>query len=66
MIHLVREAAGDPAGALILNHGRGSDEHDLVPLLSELDPERRLVGVTTGAPKSPLRQSFSTRIACAA
>lgn len=50
MVHLVREAAGDPAGALILNHGRGSDERDLVPLLDELDPERRLVGVTTGAP----------------
>ena len=50
MVHLVREPAGDPAGALILNHGRGADEHDLVPLLDELDPERRLVGVTTGAP----------------
>ncbi|MDQ3729859.1 MAG: phospholipase [Actinomycetota bacterium] len=50
MVHLIREAAGDPAGALVLNHGRGSDEHDLVPLLDELDPERRLVAVTTGAP----------------
>ncbi len=50
LVHLVREPAGAPAGALILNHGRGADENDLVPVLDELDPERRLVGVTTGAP----------------
>jgi phospholipase/carboxylesterase len=45
-----RESAGEPAGALILNHGRGADENDLHPLLDELDPERRLLGITTGAP----------------
>lgn len=50
LVHRIREADGDPAGALILNHGRGSDENDLFGLLDELDPERRLVGVTTGAP----------------
>ena len=50
LVHLIREAEGDPQGALVLNHGRGSDEHDLYPLLDELDPERRLLGVTTGAP----------------
>jgi phospholipase/carboxylesterase len=50
LVHLVREAAGEPAGALILNHGRATDERDLYPLLDELDPERRLVGVTPGAP----------------
>jgi len=49
-VHRVREAEGDPRGALVLNHGRGSDENDLFGLLDELDPERRLVGVTTGAP----------------
>jgi len=48
--HLIREPAGSPAGALILNHGRGSDERDLYGLLDELDPERRLLGVTTAAP----------------
>ena len=48
--HLIREPAGEPDGALILNHGRGTSEHDLHPLLDELDPERRLVGVTPGAP----------------
>lgn len=46
----VREPEGEPAGALILNHGRGADENDLFPLLDELDPDRRLLGVTTGAP----------------
>jgi phospholipase/carboxylesterase len=45
-----REAAGEPAGALVLLHGRGADEHDLYPLLDLLDPERRLVGVTPGGP----------------
>lgn len=46
----LREPAGDPGGALILNHGRGADENDLYPLLDEIDPEQRLLGVTTGAP----------------
>jgi phospholipase/carboxylesterase len=46
----VREPAGAPAGALVLNHGRAADENDLFPLLDEIDPERRLLGVTTGAP----------------
>jgi phospholipase/carboxylesterase len=50
LVHLIREPAGEPDGALILNHGRGSDEHDLFPLLDELDPQRRLLGITTGAP----------------
>ena len=34
----------------MLNHGRGADENDLYDLLDALDPERRLLGVTTGAP----------------
>ena len=50
LVHLLREPAGEPEGALVLNHGRGTDEHDLFGLLDELDPERRLLGVTTGAP----------------
>ena len=41
---------GEPAGALVLLHGRGADEHDLQPVLDALDPERRLVGITPGAP----------------
>ena len=48
---VTRPAAGEPAGALVLIHGRGSDEHDLVPLLDAFDPGRRLVGIT---PRGPL------------
>jgi phospholipase/carboxylesterase len=50
LVHLVREPAGQPEGALILLHGRGTDETDLFPLLDELDPDRRLVGLTPGGP----------------
>jgi phospholipase/carboxylesterase len=46
----VRPAAGEPEGALVLFHGRGTDENDLHPLLDALDPERRLLGVTPRAP----------------
>jgi phospholipase/carboxylesterase len=51
LVHRRREAAGEPAGALVLFHGRGADENDLYPLLDLLDPERRLLGVT---PRGPL------------
>jgi phospholipase/carboxylesterase len=46
----IREAEGEPRGALILNHGRGADENDLFDLIDAVDPERRLLGVSTGAP----------------
>lgn len=51
LAHRARPAAGDPAGALVLLHGRGADEHDLFPLLDLLDPERRLMAAT---PRGPL------------
>jgi phospholipase/carboxylesterase len=51
LAHRVRPPADDPEGALVLFHGRGTDEHDLFPLLDALDPDRRLVGVT---PRGPL------------
>jgi phospholipase/carboxylesterase len=54
LVHLIREPERGPDGALILNHGRGTDEHDLHGLLDELDPERRLLGVTPGAPLTDL------------
>lgn len=50
LAHLARPASGEPEGALVLLHGRGADERDLVPLLDALDPERRLAGVTPGGP----------------
>ncbi len=52
LVHRVRPAgAAGAAGALVLLHGRGADEHDLHPLLDMVDPDRRLVGVT---PRGPL------------
>ena len=52
MQSLYRPAAGDPKGALVLLHGRGTDEHDLFPLIDILDPERRLLGATARGPLS--------------
>ena len=49
--HRLRPAAGEPEGALVLMHGRATDENDLFPLLDLLDPEHRLLGVT---PRGPL------------
>jgi phospholipase/carboxylesterase len=50
LAHLIREPAGEPEGALVLSHGRGTSERDLFPLIDELDPDRRLVGIAPGAP----------------
>jgi phospholipase/carboxylesterase len=46
-----RPASGEAAGLLVLHHGRGADEHDLLPLADALDPDRRLHVVT---PRGPL------------
>jgi len=45
-----RPAVGEPAGLLVLHHGRGADEHDLLGLGDVLDPRRRLHVVTPRAP----------------
>jgi phospholipase/carboxylesterase len=45
-----RPAAGERAGLLVLHHGRGADEHDLLGLAETLDPQRRLHVVTPRAP----------------
>ena len=46
-----RPARGDPVGLLVLHHGRGTSEQDLLPLADVLDPERRL---HVAAPRAPL------------
>ena len=48
--HLQRPAQGDPQGLLLLHHGRGTDERDLLGLADALDPGRRLHVVTPRAP----------------
>jgi phospholipase/carboxylesterase len=45
-----RPAEGEPKGLLVLHHGRGADELDLLPLGEVLDRERRLHVVTPRAP----------------
>jgi phospholipase/carboxylesterase len=50
LTHRIRPPAGEPTGALVLLHGRGTDENDLFPLIDMLDPERRRVGFTVRAP----------------
>jgi phospholipase/carboxylesterase len=47
----LRPAAGEADGAIVLFHGRGADELDLLPVLDVLDPDRRLLGAT---PRGPL------------
>jgi len=50
LVYRERLAQGDAAGLLVLQHGRGADEHDLLSLANALDPQRRLHVVTPRAP----------------
>lgn len=50
LVHRERPADGDPQGLLVLHHGRGSDENDLLSLADVLDPGQRLHVVTPRAP----------------
>lgn len=50
LTYLERPAAGTPDGLLVLHHGRGSDEQDLLGLADVLDPQQRLHVVTPRAP----------------
>jgi phospholipase/carboxylesterase len=43
-------AGGAPAGLLVLHHGRGTDERDLLGLGDAIDPQARLHVVTPRAP----------------
>jgi phospholipase/carboxylesterase len=52
LVQAERPAAGQPAGLLVLHHGRGTDEEDLLGLADVLDPGRRLHVVS---PRAPLR-----------
>src|SRR4051794_34339471 len=50
LIYIERPAAGRANGLLVLHHGRGSDERDLLGLADALDPEGRLHVVSARAP----------------
>jgi phospholipase/carboxylesterase len=47
-----RPASAEPDGLLVLHHGRGSDEQDLIGLAEVFDPGQRLHVV---APRAPLQ-----------
>jgi phospholipase/carboxylesterase len=49
--YVQRPAAGAPQGLLVLHHGRGSHEHNMLALGDVLDPSRRFHVV---APRGPL------------
>ncbi len=52
LVYVERVPASELAdGLLVLHHGRGADENDLLPLADALDPQRRLHVV---APRAPL------------
>ncbi len=50
LVYRERPAAGEAEGLLVLHHGRGADENDLLALADALDPQRRLHVVTPGGP----------------
>jgi phospholipase/carboxylesterase len=50
LIYRERLPEGEPAGLLVLHHGRGADERDLLGLADVLDPDRRLHVVSPRAP----------------
>jgi phospholipase/carboxylesterase len=52
LVYRERLAQRDPDGLLVLHHGRGTDETDLLGLADALDPDRRLLVVT---PRGPLK-----------
>jgi phospholipase/carboxylesterase len=51
LLYRERPSSGEAAGLLVLHHGRGADEHDLLGLADVLDPGRRLHVAT---PRGPL------------
>jgi phospholipase/carboxylesterase len=50
LVYLERAASEEPEGLLVLHHGRGTSERDLLGLADLLDPQRRLRVVTPRAP----------------
>lgn len=48
--YVERPADGDPEGLIVLHHGRGSNEHDLIGLADVFDPQRRLHVVSPAGP----------------
>jgi phospholipase/carboxylesterase len=56
LVFVERAADGDPEGLVVLHHGRGSHEGDLIGLADFFDPDRRLHFV---APRAPMELAGS-------
>jgi phospholipase/carboxylesterase len=52
LFQVERAATGEPEGLLVLHHGRGTSEQDLIGLADLLDPEQRL---RVDSPRAPLQ-----------
>ncbi len=52
LVEELRLPEGEAAGAIVLLHGRGTSEQDLLPLLDVFDPRERLAGAF---PRGPLQ-----------
>jgi phospholipase/carboxylesterase len=50
LLTVERPAAGEAEGLIVLHHGRGTDERDLLGLADRLDPARRLRVVSARGP----------------
>jgi phospholipase/carboxylesterase len=50
LVTVERAAAAEPAGLIVLHHGRGTSERDLLGLADHLDPGRRLRVVSARGP----------------
>ncbi len=50
LVQIERPAAAQAEGLLVLHHGRGTDETDLLRLADHLDPDQRLRVVSARAP----------------
>ena len=50
LFQIERGAEGEPEGLLVLHHGRGTSERDLIGLADYIDPEKRLRVVSPRAP----------------
>ena len=50
LVYDERPAAGDPRGLLVLHHGRGTSEQDLIPLADVFDPQQKLHVVSARGP----------------
>ncbi|MBN9621885.1 MAG: phospholipase [Actinobacteria bacterium] len=50
LVTVERPVAGDPAGLLVLHHGRGTDENDLLGLADVIDPAGQLRVVSVRGP----------------